>query len=120
MAKEIAQGADDIVVPEEFQNNVGEFQIFLFLGCHKEMRKGDPLLLAAIERFSQQPDVAHYSSLFATWIALLSSVDSSAFDAAKDPFLDQVLLFEQSYPILLHGLAFLVSGGSHGEERKPL
>ena len=122
MAEEFALVADDddIVVPVEFQDKVGEFQICLFLGCLNGMREGNPLLLEAIVKFSQQADMAPRSSLFATWIALLSSVDSSAFAAAKEPFLDQVLLFEQSDPILLHGLAFLVSGGSHGEERKPL
>ena len=117
MAEEIVQDDDDIVVPVEFQDKVGEFQICCLLQCMNGMHSGDHLFLEAIVRFSQQTDMTHRKSLFTAWIALLSTVDSSAFEAAKQPFLDQVLLFEQSDPILLHGLTFDVSGGRLGEKK---
>ncbi len=93
MAEEIDQVADDIVVPRKFlPAKIGEFQICCFLQCMNGMHSVDHLFLEAIVRFSQQADMTHRSSLFAAWIALLSTVDSSAFEAAWQPFLDQVLL----------------------------
>ena len=130
MAEEVAQVTevanvahdcnDDIVVPEEFEDKIGALQICLFLRFMLGKVEGDPILVVEIKKLSQQQDMAPQSSLFAAWIALLSSVDGLAFEAAKQPFLGQLLLFEQSEPILLRGLTHEVSGGSHGEEKQPL
>lgn len=77
---------------------------------------GDPELLDAIKKLSQIEGGSIYKRLTDSWEALLACEDRSSFTAAKQLFIDELLLFEQSDPILLHGLTFLVSGGSRGEE----
>lgn len=115
MAEEMAEDESVLVLPDEFKGKVFEFQTFCFGDLLRGMTKGDPIFMEGIRKFSHEPGAAKWPALFASWIYLLSAEESSAFSAAKPQFLAELLLFEQSDP-MLRGLTYHVSEGILGEE----